>query len=233
MTIGGRMRIGRARRNQLTIAAVAGILGILVIGQLHGQAGAPGLANLSTQELTLVIANLNARNEQLRTEIAGLQQQAATLAAARANGQTTVDQLRSDLARIQAWSGATGLSGPGISITIRGPIGGEGAEDLLNELRNAGAEAIVVAGVRVVPGVVIAGAPGAISVENTALEDGFQIEAVGSPEILLGTLSRAGGVIAQVEATYPGVQVSVTPMEIVTAPATSRNLIPSHAQPRL
>jgi uncharacterized protein YlxW (UPF0749 family) len=227
------MALGRARRNQLTVAVVAGILGILVIGQLHGQAGAPGLANLSTQDLTLLIANLNTRNEQLRTEIAGLQQQAGTLQAAKANGETTVDQLKSDLARIQAWSGAIGLSGPGISITVRGSIGGEGVEDLLNELRNAGAEAIVVAGVRVVPGVVVAGAPGSISVENTALEDGFQIEAVGSPEILLGTLSRAGGVIAQVEATYPGVQVSVTPMEIVTAPATTRNLIPSHGQPRL
>jgi uncharacterized protein YlxW (UPF0749 family) len=233
MTALGRAPAGRARRNQLTIAAVAGILGILVIGQLHGQAGAPGLANLSTQDLTLLIANLNARNEQLRTEIAGLQQQAGTLQAAKANGETTVDQLKSDLARIQAWSGAIGLSGPGISITVRGPIGGEGVGDLLNELRNAGAEAIVVAGVRVVPGVVVAGAPGAISVENTALEDGFEIEAVGSPEILLGTLSRAGGVIAQVEATYPGVQVSVTPMAIVAAPGTTRNLIPGHGQPRL
>jgi uncharacterized protein YlxW (UPF0749 family) len=227
------MPLSRARRNQLTVAVVVGILGILVIGQLHGQAGAPGLANLSTQDLTLLIANLNTRNEQLRTEIAGLQQQAGTLQAAKANGETTVDQLKSDLARIQAWSGAIGLSGPGVSITVRGSIGGEGVEDLLNELRNAGAEAIVVAGVRVVPGVAVAGAPGSISVENTALEDGFQIEAVGSPEILLGTLSRAGGVIAQVEATYPGVQVSVTPMEIVTAPATTRNLIPSHGQPRL
>jgi uncharacterized protein YlxW (UPF0749 family) len=233
MTGLGRAPFSRARRNQLTIAAVAGILGILVIGQLHGQAGVPGLANLSTQDLTLLIANLNTRNEQLRTEIAGLQQQAGTLQAAKANGETTVDQLKSDLARIQAWSGAIGLSGPGISITVRGPIGGEGVEDLLNELRNAGAEAIAVAGVRVVPGVVVAGASGAISVENTALEDGFEIEAVGSPEILLGTLSRAGGVIAQVEATYPGVQVSVTPMEIVTAPATTRNLIPGHGQPRL
>lgn len=224
---------GRTRREQLTIAAVAAILGILVIGQLRGQAAVPGLSTLSTQELTLVIANLNTRNEQLRTEIAGLEQQAASLQSARANGQTTVDQLDGDLARIQAWSGAIGLTGSGISISVRGAIGGDGIEDVLNELRNAGAEAIAVADVRVVPGVVVAGAPGALSIENTALGDVFEIRAIGSPEILVGTLTRAGGVIAQVGATYPDARLSVTPLETVALPASTRNLIPSDGQPRL
>jgi len=218
---------GRSRREQLTIAVVAAILGILVIGQLRGQAAVPGLATLSTQELTLVIANLNTRNDQLRTEIAGLEQQAATLQSARANGQTTVDQLQADLARIQAWSGAIGLTGPGISISVRGAIGGDGIEEVLNELRNAGAEAIAVADVRVVPGVVVAGAPGALSIENSALGDVFEIRAIGSPEILVGTL------IAQVGATYPDARLSVTPLEAVALPASTRNLIPSDGQPRL
>lgn len=221
------------RRNQLTVAAVAGILGLLVVGQLRGQAAVPGLSDLSAQELTLVIANLNTRNDQLRTEVASLEQQEKSLESATANGQTTVGQLRSDLARIRAWSGATGLTGPGISISVRGPIAGDGVEDLLNELKNAGAEAIVVGDVRLVPGVVVAGAPGSISVENTALTDAFEIQAIGSPEILVGTLTRAGGVIAQVGAAYPDVIITVTPLGTVSIPATTRNLIPSHGQPRL
>lgn len=224
---------GRTRREQLTIAAVAAILGVLVIGQLRGQAAVPGLSILSTQELTLVIANLNTRNEQLRTEIAGLEQQAASLRSARSNGQTTVDQLEADLARIQAWSGVTGLTGPGISISVRGSIGGDGVEVVLNELRNAGAEAIAVADVRVVPGIVVAGAPGALSIENTAIGDLFEIRAIGSPEILVGTLTRAGGIIAQVGATYPDARLSVTPLETVAIPPSPRNLIPSDGRPRL
>jgi uncharacterized protein YlxW (UPF0749 family) len=224
---------GRTRREQLTIAAVAAILGILVIGQLRGQAAIPGLSTLSTQELTQVIANLNTRNEQLRAEIAGLEQQAASIQSARANGQTAVDQLDGDLSRIQAWSGAIGLTGPGISISVQGPIGGDGIEEVLNELRNAGAEAIAVADIRVVPGIVVAGAPGALSVENTVLGDVFEIRAIGSPEILVGTLTRAGGVIAQVGATYPDARLSVTPLETVALPASTRNLIPSDGKPRL
>jgi uncharacterized protein YlxW (UPF0749 family) len=226
-------RFGRSLRDQLTIAAVAGILGLLVIGQLRGQAAVPGLSNLSAQDLTLLIANLNARNDQLRNEVAGLEQQTSTLQSARSNGQTTVDQLEGDLARIQAWSGAIGLTGPGISISVQGSIGGDGVEELLNELRNAGAEAIAVGDVRVVPGVVVAGAPGALSVENTALADVFEIRAIGSPEILVGTLTRAGGIIAQIQATYPNARISVTPLESVAIPPTTRDLIPSDGQPRL
>ena len=44
-----------------------------------------------------------------------------------------------------------------MSITVRGPIDGPGVEDLVNELRNAGAEAIAIDDVRLVPGVVVDG----------------------------------------------------------------------------
>jgi uncharacterized protein YlxW (UPF0749 family) len=223
----------RRPANQLTIGVVAAILGLLVVGQLRGQAAVPGLANLSAQELTSLIANLNTRNEQLRNEVAGLEQQAAVLDSAKANGETTVGQLRSDLLRIEAWSGAIGLSGPGIVVSVRGPIGGDGVDDILNELRNAGAEAIVVGGVRIVPGVVVAGTPGALSVENIVLSDAFEIRAIGSPEILVGTLTRGGGVIAEIGATYPDARISATPLDSVSIPASTRNLIPSHGQPRL
>src|SRR5206468_1854207 len=140
------------RRDRLAVAVVATILGLLVVGQLRGQAGVPGLSNLTTQELTLVIANLNARNDELRNEVAALEQSTST-------SQTTVDQLKADLARIRAWSGVTGLQGQGVEIQVSGPIGGDAIEDLLNEVGNAGAEAIAVGGVRVVPGTVVAGQP--------------------------------------------------------------------------
>ena len=225
---------GPARpRDQLLIALVAAILGVLAVGQLRGQAGVPGLSNLSTQELTLVIANLNARNDQLRDEVAALEQQAATLQASTSTSQTSVDQLKSDLARIRAWSGATGLHGPGVEIGVRGPIGADAIEDLLNELGNAGAEAVAIDDVRVVPGVVVAGPRGGISVENTALGDPFTIRAIGSPEILLGSLTRAGGVISQIGVSDPEAVITVTPLDAISVPATARNLIQSHAQPRL
>ncbi len=61
------------RSSQLTIAAVALILGILVVIQLRSEAGGSGLAQLSSQDLTVLVANLNARNDQLRSESSSLQ----------------------------------------------------------------------------------------------------------------------------------------------------------------
>jgi hypothetical protein len=95
------------------------------------------------------------------------------------------------------------------------------------------AEAISVDGIRVTTGVVVAGAPGALSVENHAIGDAFEIRAIGSPQILTGTLTRTGGVVAQIGATYPDAQLTVTPADALTLPATDRSLVPTNGKPRL
>ena len=219
--------------SRLSVAALAALLGFLAVGQLRGQAGVPGLSALTATELTQLIANLTTGNNHLRDEIAELTRQEANLAESHDRGETTVGALTADLARIRAWAGLTPVEGQGIAITVSGPIGGDGIEELLNELRNAGAEAIAVGGVRVVAGVVVAGAPGALSIENAALGDAFEIRAIGSPQILTGTLTRTGGVVAQVGATYPDARLTVTPVETMTLPATERDLGPKEAEPSL
>jgi uncharacterized protein YlxW (UPF0749 family) len=219
--------------SRLTVAGVAALLGILAVGQLRGQAGVPGLSALSATELTQLIANLTTGNDLLRDEIADLTRQEAHLTDARLRGETTVGELTADLARIRAWAGLTAVTGQGIAVTVRGQIGGDGIEELLNELRNAGAEAIAVDGVRIVAGTVVAGAPGALSVENAAIGEAFEVRAIGSPQILTGTLTRTGGVISLIGTTYPDASLTVTPVETMTLPATQRVLGPVDAQPRL
>ena len=222
--------LGPAR---MPLVLVAAFLGFLAVGQLRGQAGVPGLSDLSAQELGVLVANLNAQNDQLRAEVASLERQRADLASSKDRGQSAVDQLQSDLARIRAWAGLTALAGSGATVTVHGPIGADGVEDLVNELRNAGAEGIGIAGVRLVPGVVVGGTPGSLTLAGTALGDGFEILAIGSPQILTGTLTRAGGVVAQLGATYPQVTVTVTPSDGLEVPATTRNLQPADGHPHL
>jgi uncharacterized protein YlxW (UPF0749 family) len=223
----------RTARRRWAFTAVAMLLGVLVVVQLRSQVADANLAQQSAQDLTLLIANLNTENEQLRTEVASLQQQLSTLSDARSRGQSAAGQLRADLDQIQGWAGLREVDGPGISVLVSGPIGGEGVEDLLNEIRNAGAEAIGIADVRIVPGSVVAGQPGNLSVENTALGSTFEVKAIGSPQILTGSLTRAGGIIAQLTVTFPDATFSVTPLDDLTIPATDRNLTPSHGQPSL
>jgi uncharacterized protein YlxW (UPF0749 family) len=223
----------RKPRNQLTIALVAAILGLLVVIQLRSQSTGTGLEALSAQELTVLVGNLNTRNDQLRDEIATTDRELVDLQGGQARGETSVGQLRLDLARVRAWTGLDPVTGSGIRITVSGPIAGSGVQDLLNELHNAGAEALAVADVRIVAGTVVAGAPGALSVENTALADPFEITALGNPATLTGSLTRSGGIVAQLAATYPQAQISVIPVDLVVVPATDRTLLPAHGTPRL
>jgi uncharacterized protein YlxW (UPF0749 family) len=219
--------------SQLAVAAVALALGLLVVVQLRAQAGSAGLAQLSSQDLTVLVANLNAQNDQLRREISLLEDELAALNQNRLRGDASIDELRADLRRVRAYTGLDPVGGPGVTISIAGPIDGPGVEELINELRNAGAEAIGVAEVRIVTGVVINGPRGFATVAGVPLGPTFELSAIGAPDKLTGSLTRSGGVIAQLAATEPEVTVTVTPVERIELPATTRVLVPAHGEPRL
>jgi uncharacterized protein YlxW (UPF0749 family) len=223
----------RRPRSQFAVAAVAFALGLLVIVQLRAQAGNAGLAQLSSQDLTVLVANLNARNDQLRREVSTLDDELAALNLNRARGDESLDELRADLQRVRAYAGLDAVGGPGVTISVSGPIDGSGVEELINELRNAGAEAIGVGAVRIVSGVVVTGAGGGASIGGAPLGGNFELRAIGAPDKLTGSLTRSGGVIAQLAATEPEVSVTVTPVDRVELPATARVLVPAHAHPRL
>jgi uncharacterized protein YlxW (UPF0749 family) len=223
----------RRTANQLTIAAVAFILGLLVVVQLRAQAVGSGLGSMSSQDLTVFVANLNAGLEQRRQEIASLERDLTDLSQDRDRGVVSLDQSRAELARIRAYAGLDPVTGPGVTVTLDGPIDGPGVDDLMNELRNAGAEALAAGGVRVVVGSIVTGEAGALTVDGVALEETFEVSAVGASETLTGSLTRIGGIVAQVAATYPDVTLTVTPVERLELPATDRSLVPSHGGPRL
>ena len=224
------MRRGSGR---LAMTAVLLILGFLVVAQLRSQAADQGLAALSVQELTELVANVTTRNNQLRTEIRTLEQQREAVAAAVARGDTSAVQIRSDLNRILGWSGARGVSGAGVRVVVEGPLPGDAVEQLLNELRNAGAEAMSIGAIRIVPGVVASGPASSLMVAGIPVFDPLEILAIGQPESLAGSLARAGGPIAQLSARFPDVSITVNDADVVSIPPTGRDLSPVLGQPRL
>jgi uncharacterized protein YlxW (UPF0749 family) len=222
------------RRSQASLAAVAFILGILVVVQLRGQSGGTALAFKSAQDLTTLVANLNTENDRLRAEVSTLQGQLDDLRADRATGATSVGQLASDLGRVRAWVGLDPIAGRGLSLTVSGEIDAAAVDDLLNELRNAGAEAIAVEDIRVIARTTISGVPGALDVDGFLLRDPFVVRAIGKPETLVGSLTRVGGIVAQLAATNPAATIEVEPVDDpMTLPATRRDLVPDHGRPRL
>ena len=224
----------RDLRSQLSVAAVAAILGLLVVVQLRGQTGGSELQSKSAQELTSIITSQNTENDRLRAEVTTLQNQLAELQADRSSGATSVDQIESELGRIRAWTGLDPIAGRGVEVTINGDINAAAIDDLLNELRNAGAEAISIDDIRVIAKTSVGGVPGSLDVEGFLLRDPFKVRAIGRPETLVGSLTRVGGIIAQLSATHPDVLVDVTAVDQpMTLPASKRDLVPDHGRPTL
>ena len=222
----------RQPQSQLALTALAIVLGLLVVIQFRAQAAGTGLETQSSQDLTLLIANLTTRNDQLRGEVADIGRQLDAIAAANARGETSVGELRRELERVQTWSGQGAATGPGIRILLFGGVPAEAISELVNELRNAGAEAISVGGVRVAAGTITAGPGGALSIGNTALGPRVEVLAIGNPPVLTGGLTRAGGLVAQLQARYEDVLVEVTPLDSVAVPAADRSLAPILGVPR-
>jgi uncharacterized protein YlxW (UPF0749 family) len=223
----------RRATSRMAIGVVLVLLGFLVVVQLRSQALDQGLASLSISDLTELVANVTAQNNELRTEIQTLEAQRQSVAAAVQRGDTSASGIRSDLNHILAWSGAIGVTGAGVSVTVDGSLPDDAMNDLVNELRNAGAEAIAVNGVRLVPGVVLSGPAGSLTVGGIPLAEPVQLVAVGQPETLAGSLTRAGGPIAQLAALFPEVTVRVQGQDLVTIPPTDRSLSPTLGKPRL
>ena len=224
----------RDRRSQVTIALVAFLLGVLVVVQLRNQTGGSALQNKSSQDLTNLVGSLNTENDRLRSEIAGLQNQLDELRADHTIGASSVGQIQAELARIRAWSGLDPVAGKGVTITVTGRIDSTAVDDLLNELRNAGAEAIAIEDIRIVARTAVSGSPGSIDVDGFLLRDPFHIRAIGKPETLVGSLTRAGGIIAQLAATNADVTIDVTPTDDrMLLPASRQDLVPDHGHPRV
>ena len=83
------------------------------------------------------------------------------------------------------------------------------------------------------PGVVVTGPAGSLVVTGIPLADPLELRAIGQPETLSGSLTRAGGPIAQFAARFPEVLVTVNAARPSRLPATDRDLGPRLGRPRL
>lgn len=223
----------RSLRSQLTIALVAATLGFLVVVQLRAQAGGSSLDSKSIGDLTAIIAQLNAGNDQLRGQKTTEQETLNKALTDQQRGQSAATDAQSDLNNLSGWAGQEAIYGPGIALTMGKNVPGAVVEDAINELWSAGADGISVNGTRIVPGVVVWGLPGSLQVDGTPVGDRLVITAVGDKDTLAGALRRPGGFLSRLAASYPQATAVVAPADSLVLPATARDLIPRDAQPRL
>jgi uncharacterized protein YlxW (UPF0749 family) len=218
------------RLAQLSLFVVAGLIGILLVGQLRSQAPAIELSSLSAQELSTLIETLQQRNEQLSAGLNDLRRQIDDYEREGSLGQSTLDLTREVLERFRAFAGLVPISGQGITLQVEGSFEPSNVNDLVYELRNAGAEAIAVDGIRITGRSVAVLGSGVIEIDGRAIDRFFEIQAIGPPQGLESAMERPGGILRQLEQAV-GAVFRIERVQSMTVPATERDLVPQVARP--
>lgn len=214
---------------QVSLFAVTVLIGILLVGQLRSQARPVEITNLPAQDLSELIDTLGARNRELRSGLADLRETLREYRVAGSQGQSALEVSREDLRRITAFGGLAGVQGQGLVLDITGSLDAIALNDLVNELRNAGAEAIAVDDVRITHRSVAVQGPRGLIVDSVEIGEHFTIHAIGSPDGLLAAMERPGGIIAQLE-QFIDATIVASQSDAIRVPATATSLAPTVAQ---
>jgi uncharacterized protein YlxW (UPF0749 family) len=219
-----------ARIAQVSLFAVALIIGLLLVGQLRSQARPIELSNLSAQELSALIDQVSSRNAELSDGLDELNTQIRDYERASVEGQSDIEISEEALLGIDAFGGLLGVEGQGIRIMAEGSFDPIAVNDLIHELRNAGAEAIAVDGIRITAQSVAVLGTSAIEIDGVPIGPTFEISAIGSPDGLKAAIERPGGILSLYEQSIDA-RFAVSQVATLELPPTARDLVPAAARP--
>lgn len=170
----------RQRRTPVIVGLVVLAVTALTVIQVRSQAEvARSLEGQDNTSLAFLIDDLHRSNDQLTLEELTLLAQRDVL---RGGGGGVADaQLMAEAKRLRIIEGLDPVSGPGVTITIDAALNEIDLQDAVNNLRLGGAEAVSIAGHRVVVGSVIQRSGSIISVDAEQVHGPWVIEAIGDP----------------------------------------------------
>lgn len=183
----------------LFVVIVTGLVGFLLVSQLRGtQRFSQRLAAENEGDLARILASLTTEADALRDEIGTLKLQLQDLEASNRTDEAAAKSAQEQLTALQVLAGTVPVSGPGISLTVTDPSGNVGYDtmiDIVQELRDAGAEAITVNDLRVGVASAFAEKNDEVTLDGTALRPPFEVQAIGQPATLEGGLKIPGGAL--------------------------------------
>jgi uncharacterized protein YlxW (UPF0749 family) len=214
--------MGIRRRNALGLFLCFALLGFLLVTQIRGHESRSGdLESKSMDDLTNLVGTLSQENDRLQAEIADLRLRVLNAQLAGKNEAGRIAEQEQTLAQLQLVTGVIGGNGRGVHIELRDPKGELDAFDLnqlVNELKSAGAEAVVVDGLRVHARSSFAESADTLVMSGVPLATPVTIDAVGNQSDLVSSLTMAGGVVPSLEAR-PGVVVHIDKRSEISVPA--------------
>ncbi|WP_420113833.1 DUF881 domain-containing protein [Pseudactinotalea sp.] len=206
---------GRGIRSQVLVAGLCLLLGFAIVTQVRQTQG-DELAGMRQDELIRLLAEINQRNEALVAEADGLREDRAALLSGSDASRSAEDYLEVQ----QILAGTVPVEGPGVvvEITTTPEVTAQDLVHMLEELRNAGAEAIELSGVRVVASSHVAQADdGTLSVDGTPLGEMHEWRVIGNADTIDAALDIPGGAHDSFAGAGATFEVEKRPLVQITA----------------
>lgn len=228
----GRTMRPRPNRSQLLAALLCAALGFALVVQVQQSAQDP-LTSARQDDLVRLLDEVTQRAEQLEDEVAELSRTRDELQSGSGQAQAAVDLAEERASAEGILSGRLPAVGPGLEITIRDPDGLLDAAKLFNvleELRNAGAEVVELNGVRLVTSTWFLDSEQGVTVDGQVLDSPYRWTVIGDPDTLNPALEIPGGALATVRTA--GAQATTTDHEQVEVTAVREPAEPQYATPQ-
>lgn len=187
--------VRRPGTGQLVAAALLATLGFGLATQVRATA-ASGLSTLRQSELVGVLDDVAQRQARLQAETRQLEQTRQQLASG--SSAAALAEARQRARTLGILAGTEPARGPGIVLSVAAAPGVLHYPTVLGavqELRDAGAEAIQLGGARVTASTWFADTPEGVSVSGSPLSATFEMVAIGDPPTLAAALGIPGGVL--------------------------------------
>jgi uncharacterized protein YlxW (UPF0749 family) len=181
------------------VLVVTGLVGFLLVSQFRGtQRFSQRLSAESEGDLARILASLTTEADSLRDEISALKLQLVDLEASSRSDEASAKAAEDQLQALQVLAGTVPVAGPGLTLDIQDPGGAVGYDtliDVVQELRDAGAEAVAVNGQRVGVSSAFANTSGKVALDGVVLTAPFKVSAIGQPATLESGLKIPGGAL--------------------------------------
>lgn len=215
----------------VVVAVLVGALAFALIQQVRNR-DSDDFSNVRSDQLVELLRSLDAANQRLDQQIADLTATREELlnSTKRTKAATDAAQAQADAFAILA--GTAGATGPGVRIEVDDPgatVDAGALLDAVEELRNAGAEVIVINGsVRVVGRTYIVDDADGIRIDGRVVQAPYIIEAIGDPDNLVEGSRFPGGLVDTLRSR--GATVSLTRSDSITITALADVKTPEYAR---
>lgn len=196
----GRALKPRSTRAQLVAGVLCAVLGFALVAQVR-QSGEADLGGMRQGDLVRILDETTNRGDALARESADLARERDDLLSGSDRRQAALDALRRSAETQGILTGRLPAEGPGVIVTLTEPEGFIKPITMLNmleEMRNAGAEAVQLNDQRVTASSAFTGTGGAVVLDGVELTAPYRWIAIGDPDIIAPALQIPGGAMAQV-----------------------------------